>query len=123
MAISVAGADLQDQVTLHLLLDVIDFGMRPETAVTAPRSATSNHQDSFDPNPDRSQAFRGPGVLNVSDSVDESVREELRQRGHELRAKGAPIAKPVMLYVDEDTGTCYAAGDPAAGRHAAGIEV
>ena len=49
MAISVAGGDLQDQVALNLLLNVIEFGMLPEAAVTTPRFATSHHQDSFDP--------------------------------------------------------------------------
>jgi len=59
MAISVAGGDLQDQVTLSLLLDVIEFDMRPEFAVTAPRFATDHHQDSFDPNPYRIATFKG----------------------------------------------------------------
>src|SRR5262249_40259564 len=44
MAISVAGGDLQDQETLNLLLNVIEFGMAPDAAVTAPRFATAHHQ-------------------------------------------------------------------------------
>ena len=51
LAISVAGGDLQDQATLNLLLDFIEFDMEPAAAVTAPRFATAHHQDSFDPNP------------------------------------------------------------------------
>ncbi len=121
MAISVAGGDLQDQVTLNLLLDVIEFDMLPETAVTAPRFATAHHEDSFDPNPDRVQAFRQAGSLSISDSVSQSTQEELTRRGHQLEATASPIAAPVMLYIDQDSGVFYAAGDPEAHRHAAGL--
>jgi gamma-glutamyltranspeptidase/glutathione hydrolase len=37
IAVSVAGGDGQDQVTLQMLLNVIDFGLDPAAAVTAPR--------------------------------------------------------------------------------------
>jgi gamma-glutamyltranspeptidase/glutathione hydrolase len=121
MAISVAGGDLQDQATLNLLLNVIEFDMTPDVAVTAPRFATAHHQDSFDPNPVREQTFIGPGSLRISDSVDQQVRDELARRGHEVAAQPGPIATPVMLYADPDSGVYYAAGDPAAGRHAAGL--
>ena len=122
MAVSVAGGDLQDQAALNLLLDFIDFDMQPEDAVIAPRFATSHHQGSFDPNPNREEAFIQAGALTVSDTVDSSVQEELIQRGHQLDAKASPIATPVMLSIDQDSGTFYAAGDPAAGRHAAGLD-
>ncbi len=121
LSISVAGGDLQDQATLNLLLDFIEFDMPPEAAVTAPRFATAHHQDSFDPNPDRTQAFKQAGSLTISDRVSERVREELAGRGHQVEAKTGPIATPVMLYVDSESGTFYAAGDPAANRHAAGL--
>ena len=47
--------------------------------------------------------------------------EELKQRGHQLKASASAIASPVMLYVDQDSGMLHAAGDPAARRHAAGL--
>ena len=122
LAISVAGGDLQDQATLNLLLDFIEFDMEPETAVTAPRFATDHHQDSFDPNPAREQTFLRAGSLTVSDQVAPDVREELARRGHQVLTKDRPIATPVMLYADPSSGMYYAAGDPAAGRHAAGLE-
>lgn len=122
LAISVAGGDLQDQATLSLLLDFIEFGLEPATAVIAPRFATTHHQDSFDPNPVREQTFGEAGSLTISEQVDPDVRNELAQRGHKVVAKAGPIATPVMLYADPGTGMYYAAGDPAAGRHAAGLE-
>jgi gamma-glutamyltranspeptidase/glutathione hydrolase len=122
LAISVAGGDLQDQATLCLLLDFVEFGMMPEAAVTAPRFATAHHQDSFNPNPNRQAAFTVAGSLSISDRVDAGVQEELARRGHQVAVKAAPIATPVMLHVDPDCGMLSAAGDPAAGRHAARLD-
>lgn len=122
LAISVAGGDLQDQATLNLLLDFIEFDIQPESAVIAPRFATAHHQDSFDPNPDRIQTFRQAGSLTINDNVNQNVIEELVRRGHQLQATPSPIANPVMLYIDHRSGMLYAAGDPNAHRHAAGLE-
>jgi gamma-glutamyltranspeptidase / glutathione hydrolase len=122
LAISVAGGDLQDQVTLGLLLDFIEFGLDPAAAVTAPRFATYHHQDSFDPNPVREQTFIKAGSLTLDGKVDKSVSEVLAERGHEITTVGGPIGHPVMLYRDTKSGLFHAAGDPAANRHAAGLE-
>ena len=118
-AISVAGGDRQDQTTLALLLDAIDFGMTPAEAVRAPRFSTFHHQNSFDPNPRRDQTFDEAGALEINDTVDPQVRAELQRRGHPLRVKAGAISSPVMLRVEE--GGFLAAGDPGAGRHAAGL--
>ena len=122
LAISVAGGDLQDQATLNLLLDFIEFDMVPKDAVTAPRFATAHHEDSFDPNPNRPATFKQVGSLNISDRVSRDVRSELAARGHRVTTSTGPIATPVMLYLDPEDGRFHAAGDPAAGRHAAGLE-
>ncbi len=122
LAISVAGGDLQDQATMNLLLNFVEFGMLPEDAATAPRFATAHHEDSFDPNPNREQTFGQVGSLTINDSVSENVREELANRGHKVKVQAGAIAAPSMLYVDKDSEMFYAAGDPAAGRHAAGLD-
>ena len=122
LAISVAGGDLQDQVTLELLLDFIDFGMEPAAAVTQPRFATYHHQDSFDPNPVREKAFVKAGSLTTNETVDEDVREDLGKRNHKVTTTENAIAAPVMLYRDPVSGEYLVAGDPAARRHAAGTE-
>ena len=113
---------LQDQTTLNLLLNFIEFDLLPENAVRTPRFATAHHQDSFDPHPNREQTFKEAGSLTINNNVTESVRDELSRRGHKVRTQAGPVAVPVMLYVDQDSGTYYAAGDPAAGRHAAGLK-
>jgi gamma-glutamyltranspeptidase/glutathione hydrolase len=119
IAISVAGGDLQDQTTLNALLNHIEFGMLPEKAVTAPRFSTSHMENSFSSNPDRNAAFMSAGSLQVQETVPKEVQADLKGRGHRLTTASGAIAAPVMIVVDQKTGTIYAAGDPAAGRHAA----
>ena len=53
IAISVAGGDNQDQVTLQLLLNQIDFGIKPAESVTAPRFLTDHFLGSFRQKPPR----------------------------------------------------------------------
>jgi len=122
MAISVAGGDMQDQTTLNCLLNHIEFGMMPRDAVTAPRFNTLHHEDSFDPNPDRGETLGAMGSLRLNDSIGETAKNELANRGHTIETTPRPIANPVMIYVDPDTGMIYAAGDPKAGRHAGAVE-
>jgi gamma-glutamyltranspeptidase/glutathione hydrolase len=121
LAISVAGGDLQDQTTLNVLLNHIEFGMMPKDAVTAPRFSTDHMENSFDSDPDRSRAFKAPGSLQVNTNVDPEVQEELKRRGHILSTTSKAIAAPVMLYIDRDSKVIHSAGDPAAGRHAVAL--
>ncbi len=122
IAISVAGGDLQDQTTLNCLLNHIEFGMTPKNAVTAPRFATGHHEDSFNPDPDRVATLAGLGSLEVDERVSKDVRAELAERGHTVATTSNPIARPVMIVVDPDTGMIHAAGDPKAFRHAAALD-
>jgi gamma-glutamyltranspeptidase/glutathione hydrolase len=120
LAISVAGGDLQDQTTLNVLLNFVEFGMAPEQAVTAPRFVTAHHQGSFDPNPDRQAAFKEAGSLTIHEDVPSPVREELARRGHKVVASPTGFASPVMIHIDGQT--FHAAGDPSTRRHAAGMK-
>jgi len=121
LAVSVAGGDLQDQATLNLLLDFLHFGMGPDEAVTAPRFVTAHHEDSFDPDPDRSKTFLGPGSLRLHSDIDGETAAALERRGHAVTVDATGFAVPVMLHVDRDSGVLRAAGDPRTGRHAAGL--
>ncbi len=122
IAISVAGGDLQDQTTLNVLLNHIEFGLMPQEAVTAPRFNTDHMENSFDADPDRDRAFMAPGSLRVQAAVPDDIQRELADRGHTVSTTPDAIGDPVMLHVDEDTRTLYVAGDPAAGRHAAAVD-
>jgi gamma-glutamyltranspeptidase / glutathione hydrolase len=121
LAVSVAGGDLQDQVALQLLINHIDFGLPPAESVVGTRYATAHHQDSFDPNPDRDQTFLQAGALIINESADPAVRAELARRGHHINLAAGAVGVPVVLWLDERDGTIRAAGDPQAGRHAAGL--
>ena len=121
VAISVAGGDLQDQTTLNCLLSHIEFGMKPEEAVTVPRFSTGHHEDSFNPNPDRGVTLGKLASLTMDERIDEYIRLDLAKRGHKIETTSKPIAYPVMICVDPDTGMIYAAGDPRAKRHAAAL--
>ena len=122
IAISVAGGDLQDQPTLNVLLNHIDFGMAPGEAVTAPRFSTSHHENSFNPDRDRGATFGDPGGVKLQTGIAKKVKTALVQRGHKVTDVRGPIARPVMLFVDHENGTLHAAGDPQAGRHAAALD-
>jgi gamma-glutamyltranspeptidase/glutathione hydrolase len=121
IAISVAGGDLQDQTTLNVLLNHIDFGMPPKEAVTSARFHTNHHQDSFDPNPDREAAFVGRGELKLNSAIATETQQELARRGHKVSTVEGAIAHPVMIVIDRSTGVLHAAGDPQAKRHAAAV--
>ena len=122
LAISVAGGDLQDQTSLNMILNHVEFGMLPEQAVTVPRINTFHHQDSFDPNPDRAATVTGPGRMRVNKAVSDDVLRELEKRGHKVSTTEGAIAYPVMIYIDHGNKMIHAAGDPKAGRHAAAID-
>ena len=122
LAVSVAGGDLQDQTSLNLLLNTLEFGMPPAEAVTSPRFATAHHEDSFNPAPDRADALGALGSLQLHGGIDPAARDDLSARGHEVSVTDGPIASPVMLRIDRQTGIIEAAGDPAAGRHAAALD-
>ena len=83
IAISVAGGDHQDQVSLQLLLDSIEFGMEPARAVTVPRFATAHHTGSF------SQPDPQLGSLSLYEGTDEAVADDLKGRGHQPAVRGA----------------------------------
>jgi gamma-glutamyltranspeptidase/glutathione hydrolase len=112
VAVSVAGGDHQDQVTLQLLVDLIDFGMRPAEAVTAPRFLTAHFLGSF------LQAPPKLGGLDINPEVGDLVVSELRARGHVVTLKNGPLAAPTLLRIDPRSGRIDAAGDPKSRRHA-----
>ncbi|GIW88757.1 MAG: gamma-glutamyltranspeptidase [Isosphaeraceae bacterium] len=113
LAISVAGGDLQDQVTLQLLIDLINRRRDPITAVAAPRVSTAHHIGSFAQSPPRLAS------LTLDDRIPPSIAEALQALGHQIDRSRNPIGAPSILVRDPRSGRLTAAGDPRAGRHAA----
>jgi gamma-glutamyltranspeptidase/glutathione hydrolase len=111
-AVSVAGGDGQDQTTLQLLLNAIDFGLTPEEAVIAPRFGTNHHLGSFRQKPPEL------GSLLINPEVEERTIKDLESRGHKVTVSKRPLWAPCMLRIDPNTGMIQAAGDPRTRRHA-----
>jgi gamma-glutamyltranspeptidase/glutathione hydrolase len=111
-AISVAGGDQQDQVSLQLLLSYVEFGLTPAEAVTAPRFVTDHLVGSFNQPPPQL------GSLLIYETAGRATIEALVARGHRASIAKPPLGHPVMLVIDPATGNKQAAGDPKARRHA-----
>ena len=112
MAISVQGGDHQDQTTLNLILNIIEYGLNPEEAVSVPRFSTNLHEDSFIPVPDRKAAIAQERLLSLNPGMDTSVIRELEKRGHKIDITDRVIGSPVLLFFDEKTSTWIGATDP-----------
>ena len=116
LAVSVAGGDNQDQMTLQLLLNHIDFGLEPAASVIAPRFMSDHFINSFRQTPP------ALGRLRINPEIGSEILETLKGRGHILSVNtGALSAAPCVISLDPATGKLRAAGDPHAGRHALGV--
>jgi gamma-glutamyltranspeptidase/glutathione hydrolase len=108
LAMSVAGGDMQDQVTLQLFLDFAEFGMMPKDAISSPRFLTNHIQNSFNPSP--SPEIRTVNIAGLEiNSTDKATIDDLTGRGHKVTIPEGTLASPVMVYIDRATGISYAA--------------
>ena len=113
LAVSVAGGDNQDQMTLQLLLNHIDFGLEPAASVVAPRFMSDHFIGSFQ------QKQPALGMLRINPDIGSGTLEALKSRGHTLSVNTGPLsAAPCVISLDPATGKLSAAGDPRAGRYA-----
>ncbi len=113
LAVSVAGGDNQDQMTLQLLVNHVDFGLAPAASVIAPRFMSDHFINSFRQSPP------ALGRLRINPEMGGEILDALKSRGHILSLNtGALSAAPCVISVDLSTGQLTAAGDPRAGRHA-----
>ena len=112
MAIGTPGGDNQEQTILQGLLNVIEFW--PEwypnlhEAFRWPRVQTLHFYGSFWPHPG------GFNQLNLESDFPDSVVEELKSRGHDIK-KIAPRSIPscaTAVVIDPVTGTRIAGADP-----------
>ncbi|MFC1737718.1 gamma-glutamyltransferase family protein [Planctomycetota bacterium] len=114
LAVSVAGGDTQDQGTLQIVTNYIDFGLKAPELVSTPRCATDHLVGSF------SQTPPGLGKLTMGTKTAPDVVEELKSRGHKIRLSDFWQMRTVIT-IDKETGILHGAGDPEAPlpRHAA----
>ncbi len=109
LAISVAGGDMQDQAALQIILDVIDFNMGIDEAMSAPRFSTRHFIGSFGQDPPRL------GDLRLNDKIDQKTINNLISRDHKVKITSGNIGGIAMLYIDPKTGVVHASGAAAGG--------
>lgn len=112
LAMSIMGGDIQDQVSLQLFLDFVEFDKMPKDAISTPRFRTYQTEDSFNPSPDRTARIYKMGALDIN-PTDQTLIDNLRSRGHKVNIYKRSISSPVMVYLDQSTGISYAASQYA----------
>jgi gamma-glutamyltranspeptidase/glutathione hydrolase len=111
LAFGTPGGDQQDQWTLPVFLDLVDFGERDlQASIDAPSVHSEHMPSSFFPRHAR------PGVLSLEDRVPEAVQAELAARGHVLERKGGWEHGRVLATLwDPESGLLEAAASPRFG--------
>ncbi|MGH6953645.1 MAG: gamma-glutamyltransferase, partial [Alphaproteobacteria bacterium] len=99
--LGVVGGSYQPTGVLHVLTNMIDFGLDPQAALTVPR------------------AFHADGVVDVERGVADRVAMDLAARGHRVvrRAEGprrqsGPLGGGQVVAIDWDEGLLVGAADP-----------
>ncbi len=108
IAFGTPGGDQQDQWTVQMLLNLVDFGARDlQSAIDAPTVHSLHMPDSFYPRTSQ------PGAVAAESRIAGDVIEELERRGHRVR-RGGPWEHGRVLAVsrDPETGRCEAAASP-----------
>ena len=117
MPFGTPGGDVQVQAMLQTLLNIVVFGMNPQAAVEAPRFATRDFPDSFEPH------ARIKGRLNLEGRFPDSTMKALAARGHDVEqwpdwtwVAGAMC----VVFQDIEKGSIAGAADPRRPASAAG---
>lgn len=107
LAMSSPGGDNQDQTALNVLLNVLVFDMDIQAAIEAPRISSSHPHSSFD------NHANSPGQIDIENRVPAAVLDELRARGHIVRAVGpyGVYTGLVAVGVNPATGTLRGGAD------------
>ncbi|WP_428491183.1 gamma-glutamyltransferase family protein [Rhodopila sp.] len=118
MPFGTPGGDVQIQAMLQVVLNVMHFGMDPQSAIEAPRVASYSFPSSFAP----FEYF--PGRLAVEGRIDRTARDELEARGHIIQdwPEWTWLAGSVEAIVsDPGTGLIGAGADPRRPAYAIAI--
>ncbi len=108
LAVSVAGGDTQDQASLQIVTDFIDFGLDAAGLVATPRYATEHYIGSFNQRPPIL------GGLTMDPRIGADVLDALRRRGHKVNPTAVTGQERTVIVIDQDTGMMFGAGDPEA---------
>lgn len=117
MPLGCPGGDAQVQGMLQVLLNVVEFGMDPQTAIEAPRVISHSFPNSFWPHISRD------GEVTAETRIENSVRTALQARGHILDEDGdwsGAVSRVCAIAIDSGTGIRTGGADPRTTAYAAG---
>ena len=101
LAFAVQGGDTQDQNLLQFFLNFVEFGMDVQEAVEAPNINSYQMRSSFGDHESR------PGVMDISASVPEWVRSELKKMGYKLQIESKTSGPINAIFFDREHGTMW----------------
>jgi gamma-glutamyltranspeptidase/glutathione hydrolase len=110
------GANIQVQSNLQLITNMVDLKMNVQEATEAPRWQHLNASGQS------SEEEKGLGVLEIENRVSDEVFEQLRAKGHEVKA--LPVwghGSSVQMMEVLTNGTFAFGSDPRCEGHASGI--
>jgi len=107
MVFGTQGGDQQDQWTLQVFLNLVEFGMDVQDAIEAPRFSSLHFPSSFYPHGAR------PGGVRIEARVPEATRADLAARGHAIEVDEDWVAGDVLaIVVDAKNGILRGGADP-----------
>jgi gamma-glutamyltranspeptidase/glutathione hydrolase len=118
MPFGTPGGDVQTQAMLQVFLNIHLFGMEPQEAVEAPRTASYSFPSSFEPH-----AYH-PGRLNLEGRIDRQTGEALAGLGHKVEwwPEWTWLAGAVCTIVaDQESGVLKGGADPRRPSYALGV--
>ncbi|MBM9576596.1 gamma-glutamyltransferase [Leptospira sp. 201903070] len=109
MSFGTPGGDMQTQATIQVFLNMIIFGMNPQTAVNAPRFRSLNWPDAFSPH-----AYY-PGRLELEKEIDSKHGKKLKELGYDVIGREVweyDFGAPCISMKDPKTGKLLGGADP-----------
>lgn len=94
MPFGVMGGAYQSNGHARFISNMVDFGMDPQAAITAPRS------------------FSDVSEMKVERGYSDAVRQELSDLGHPVVIPDGPIGGAQAIRIDHETGVLQGASDP-----------
>ena len=112
MVVSVAGGDQQDQTAIQMIMNVIEFGMKPQAAADTTRFGTKHLIGSFRQTPVE------PASLVIEETAPKKTAEALRKKGHKVTMTSVFPSQTVLI-VWQPEGPMQPGGDLRKDRHVA----
>lgn len=111
MVFGTPGGDQQDQWTLQLFLNHVDFGMNVQESIDAQTVHTSSFPGSFWPHAVR------PGEVSVEPGIPAAVVEALKKKGHRVvMSKPWSHGRCLAIRFDAETGVIHGGASPRTGN-------